>query len=218
MHVQWPSVGISTSFPPPPVTAGLTHALQNIAQPAQSAQLVPMRAQDTNAAFFKATNQLTAAQQWPFEQTRTPDSQQCRLPPLRDILQGSVASNEPEEAAIIKSLIHLMSRSYLSDTGFSHDASIISAMQLLKTALQHYFSRFHAVLPLAHIPTFYINKTLTVTLAAMACIGAMHLDAKQGTERSWSLSETCIQMIAWLVCRYIRALSSTYRQCSGQRR
>jgi hypothetical protein len=199
MQSQWPSVGVSTSFQPPPMSTGLEQVLQNAAQPVESAQLVPIRAHDVNAAILKANDHLLAARQWPFEQTRTPDSQQCRLPPLRDILQGTVPPNEPEEGAVIRSLIHLMSGSYLPETNSAHDASMISATQLLKTALEHYFSEFHAVLPLIHIPTFHINKTPTVTLAAMACIGAMYLDAKQGTERSWSLSEICIQMIAWLV-------------------
>jgi hypothetical protein len=75
---------------------------------------------------------------------------------------------------------------------------MLAAMQLLRNSLDLYFSEFHSVLPVIHVPTWHISNVPTVALAAMACIGAMYSDDQKGTQQAWSLSEMCMQMIAWL--------------------
>lgn len=145
----------------------------------------------------KVSEPQAGPQQWPFDHTRNPEPQKHRLPPLRDILQGTITS--ADNGNTIRSLVQLLSSTHLTELDCSQDLSMVSAMDLLKNSLDLYFSEFHAVLPLVHIPTFNMTKVPTVTLAAMGCIGAMYSDDRQGTEQSSSLSEMCIQMIAWLV-------------------
>ena len=199
LPAQYQTGGMQTAYPQPQMSDGLEEATQTRGHQAISAQLMPIRSQDAKCPTTKSLEAQAAAQQWPFDHTRNPESQKCRLPPLRDILQGTVLSNEPDNGAIIKSLIQLMSSSYLPEVDHSLDVNMMSAMELLKNSLELYFTEFHAVLPLVHVPTFQMTKVPTVTLAAMACIGAMYSDDQQGTEQSWSLSEICIQMIAYLV-------------------
>ncbi|KAK5214342.1 hypothetical protein LTS03_004008 [Exophiala xenobiotica] len=154
------------------------------------------RTQSSNGTLAKTSESQAVAQQWPFDHTRNHEPQKHRLPPLRDILQGTIASSDGGNT--IRCLIQLLSTSYVPEVDLSQDLSMMSAMELLKNSLDLYFSEFHAVLPLVHMPTFNMNKVPTVTLAAMSCIGAMYSDDRQGTEQSSSLSEMCLQMIAWL--------------------
>ena len=186
--------GTQPAFNQPPISTGMEQALQNRHQQAIAAQLLPVRSGESNGVLALSAESQAVARQWPFDHTINPESQKYRLPPLRDILQDSA-----DNGTLIKSLIHLMSAPYLPEMDLSHDANMMSAMDLLKNSLDLYFSEFHAVLPLVHVPTFQLTKVPTVTLAAMACIGAMYSDDQQGTEQSWSLSEICIQLIAWLV-------------------
>jgi hypothetical protein len=201
LQAQYQSSGIPPAYSQPAMSAGMEEALQNRALQVMSAQLMPIRNQESKGPTAQSSEPQGTAQQWPFDHTRNPETQKCRLPPLRDILHGTVLSNEPDNGAIVKSLIQLMSSSYLPEVDVSQDVSMMSAMELLKNSLELYFTEFHAVLPLVHVPTFQMTKVPTVTLAAMACIGAMYSDEQQGTEQSWSLSEICIQMIAYLVSR-----------------
>ncbi len=206
LQAQYHTGAMQSAYPQPQLSNGLEEALQvrgtQAIQQAISAQLMPMRSQDSKAPIAKSFDGQATAQQWPFDHTPNPEAQKWRLPPLRDILQGAVLSNEPDNGAVIKSLIQLMSSSYLPEVDVSMDVNMMSAMELLKNSLELYFTEFHAVLPLVHVPTFQMTKVPTVTLAAMACIGAMYSDDQQGTEQSWSLSEICIQMIAYLVSRH----------------
>ena len=194
LQAQYQNGSMQSVYPPPSMPTGLDEALQNRQQQSIPAQLMPIRNQESKGVSIKSAESQAVAQQWPFDHTRNPETQNCRLPPLRDILQGSA-----DNGSIIKSLIQLMSAPYLPEMDLSHDVNMVSAMDLLKNSLELYFSEFHAVLPLVHVPTFQMTKVPTVTLAAMACIGAMYSDDQHGTEQSWSLSEICIQMIAWLV-------------------
>ena len=201
LQAQYQSGGIPSLYPQPPMPNGLGETFQARAHQAIAAGLMPIRNHDTKGTIQKSSEPPPATHQWPFDHDRNhnPETQKLRLPPLRDILQGAPLSNQLDNGAIVKSLIQLMSTAYLTDVDISHDLSMMSAMDLLKNALDLYFSEFHAVLPLVHVPTFQMNKVPTVTLAAMACIGAMYSDEQHGTEESWSLSEICIQMIACLV-------------------
>ena len=201
LQAQYQSAAIQSLYPQPPIATGLEEAFQNRVQQAISGQLMPIRSQEPNGSSVKISEPPGATQQWPFDHAPNPEAQKCRLPPLRDILRGAPIQNEPDNGAILKSLIQLMSSAYLPEVDTSQDVNMASAMDLLKNSLDLYFAEFHAVLPLVHIPTFHMNKVPTVTLAAMACIGAMYSDDQKGTEQSWSLSEICIQMIAFLVSR-----------------
>ncbi|KIW90480.1 uncharacterized protein Z519_09126 [Cladophialophora bantiana CBS 173.52] len=198
-QAQYQTGGVMQSmYFQPSISTGPDEALQHRNHQAISAQLMPIRNQESKGISAKSPESRSAAHQWPFDHTRNPESQRYRLPPLRDILQGTVASSESNNGATIKSLIQLLSSPYLPEKDPSQDVSMKSAMELLKNSLELYFAEFHNILPLVHIPTFQITKVPTVTLAAMACIGAMYSDDQHGTEQSWSLSEMCGQMIAWL--------------------
>ncbi|OAL34627.1 hypothetical protein AYO20_06044 [Fonsecaea nubica] len=196
-HYQSGAFGQPMYFQPS-IPLDLQEPLQNRSHQAISAQLMPIRHQESKNLSTKSSESRATSQQWPFDHTRNPESQRYRLPPLRDILQGTVASSETNNGTTIRSLIQLLSSPYLPEQDLSHDPSMKSAMELLKNSLDLYFAEFHNILPLVHVATFQMTKVPTVTLAAMACIGAMYSDDQQGTEQSWSLSEMCGQMIAWL--------------------
>lgn len=191
--------GMQPFLPQFSVASGLEESLQNRNHQAVNTGFDSVRAQEPNNTKAKSAESQATAHQWPFDHTRNPEPQKYRLPPLRDILQGTIASGGPGNGSTIRSLVQLLSSPYLPEIDFSQDMSMVSALELLKNSLELYFTEFHSVLPLVHVPTFNLAKVPTVTLAAMACIGAMYSDDRQGTEQSWSLSEMCIQMIAWLV-------------------
>ncbi|KAL2435607.1 hypothetical protein ABEF95_006334 [Exophiala dermatitidis] len=154
--------------------------------------------QETNCPPNKVAESQTSAQQWPFDHTRNPEPQKYRLPPLRQILQGTITSDGQDSGNTAKSLVQLLSDPVLPEISLVQDLNMMSALDLLKNSLDLYFSEFHSVLPVIHIPTFNMARVPTVTLAAMSCIGAMYSDDRLGTDQSWSLSEMCLQMIAWL--------------------
>jgi hypothetical protein len=189
----------SMQFMPTQFSGALEEAMHHRNHSAVVSRFDQMRAQIPTGAPSKPPESQAAAQQWPFDHTRNPEPQKYQLPPLKDILQGALKSSETEPGSTIKSLVQLLSAPFLPEIDMTHDISMMSAMDLLKNSLDLYFSEFHSVLPLVHIPTFNMHKVPTVTLAAMSCIGAMYSDDRQGTEQASSLSEMCIQMIAWLV-------------------
>ena len=196
-----------------PSMSRVEDVVQTRTHPAMATRFEQIRTQDGASAPANLSESQTAAHQWPFDHTRNPEPQKYRLPPLRDILHGTIPSNGQGNGNTIKSLIQLLSSLYLPEVDFVSDTSMLSALEVLKSSLDLYFTEFHAVLPVIHIPTFNMAKVPTVTLAAMSCIGAMYSDDKHGTEQSWSLSEMCIQMIAWLVSIRLRSNieSSNYR-------
>lgn len=184
----------------PPSMPGIPEdAMYNRMNQTIPARFDQIRGQDSNRSSAKPSEAQAAAQQWPFDHTRHPEPQNYRLPPLRDILQGTTTSSEHDSAITIKSLGRLLSSSPLNEVDASQDLGMRSAWDLVKNSLELYFQEFHSVLPLVHRPTFDMSRVPTVTLVAMSCIGAMYSDDRQGTEQSASLSDMCIQMIAWLV-------------------
>ncbi|KIW16077.1 hypothetical protein PV08_06128 [Exophiala spinifera] len=92
-----------------------------------------------------ANTPRAGTQQWPFDHTGNPEPQKHKLPPLRDILQGTISASD--NGNTIRSLVQLLSTSYLPDVE-SADMSMMTAMDVLKTSLDLYFTEFHAVLPL----------------------------------------------------------------------
>lgn len=183
----------------PMMSLGLDGTFQNRNYNFGAARFDQLRPQDINSPSTKLADSQSSGQQWPFDHTRNPEPQKYQLPPLRQILQGTIISTGQDSVATTNSLVQLLSAPVLPEIDLIQDLSILSAMDLLKNSLDLYFSEFHSVLPVVHIPTFNMAKAPTVTLAAMSCIGAMYSDDRQGTDQSWSLSEMCLQMIAWLV-------------------
>jgi hypothetical protein len=145
MHVQYQSGPVQSAYPLAQMPASLVDAINERVHPAVSAQLMPIRNQDPKSPPAASSESQAGAHQWPFDHTRNPDTQKCRLPPLRDILHGAALSNEHDNGAIIKSLIQLMSSAFLPEADISMDMNMVSAMDLLKTSLDLYFSEFHAV-------------------------------------------------------------------------
>lgn len=198
-QAQYQAAGAHPGLSQSMMSAGLEDVLQTRGHQAMSTRFESMRTQEPKNGSSKPSEAQAAAHQWPFDQTRNAQPQKYRLPPLRDILQGTIASTGPDNETTMRSLIQLLSLPYLPDMDHTQDVSMMSAMDILKNSLDLYFSEFHSVLPLVHVPTWSMTKVPTVTLAAMASIGAMYSDDRQGTEQSFNFSEMCIQMIAWLV-------------------
>lgn len=191
-------------LPNQPMMLGDSEALIGRFQSPSGPGLQQPRPKDSTTTAANSTELQTGSQQWPFDHTRNPEPQKHKLPPLRDILQGTICSSD--HGSPIRSLVQLLSPPYLPDVE-SADMSMMAAMDVLKTSLDLYLTEFHAVLPLVHLPTFQMAQVPTVTLAAMSCIGAMYSDDRHGTEQASSLSEICIQIIA--------SLASLFNQMSA---
>lgn len=143
---------------------------------------------------------LPASQQWPFDQNRERFPPRCQLPPLRDILHGSVASDFGQNAGALEELVQLLSVPYIPKLENSpYDATRLTAFHLLKEAIDRFLAEFHPILPILHIPTWNLFKCPTVLLASMACIGAMLRDDQDSFAESKAFSEICTRMIFWLV-------------------
>lgn len=143
---------------------------------------------------------LPTSQQWPFDQNRERFPPRCQLPPLRDILHGSVAPVYGRNADTLEELVHLLSAPYIPKPDNStYGATRLSAFYLLKEAIDRFFADFHPILPILHVPTWSLFKCPTVLLASMACIGAMVRDDQDSFEESKAFSEICTRMIFWLV-------------------
>jgi uncharacterized membrane protein len=140
-----------------------------------------------------------AVQPWPFDQTQDFVPHQYQLPPLRLVLQGTLDSQNGGRGTVPEGLVYLLSEPWLPSQEILEDAHLIHAVNLLKTLLDAYFSRFHAIQPVTHMPTWTMASCPTVLLAAMACIGAMISDESYAVELSESLSGLCIPMITWAV-------------------
>jgi Fungal specific transcription factor domain len=149
----------------------------------------------TNAPDLDPAHLQIPVQQWPFDQIRDSMPHKLRLPPLREVLRGIVGSSEHQTQSLAK----LMSLPYLPRPHESQEPETFAAMQLLERALDRYFSDFHSILPLIHVPSWDMYKAPTVLLAAMASIGSMTVDERDFRQLSWCFSEICLQMIIWLV-------------------
>ncbi|PCG93395.1 Transcription factor [Penicillium occitanis (nom. inval.)] len=152
---------------------------------------------------------LPTSQQWPFDQNRERFPPRCQLPPLRDILHGSVASAYGGNADTLEELVQLLSAPYIpKPDSSSYGATRLSAFYLLKEAIDQFFADFHPILPILHVPTWNLFKCPTVLLASMACIGAMLRDDQESVEESKAFSEICTRMIFWLVGSFLQYLQS----------
>jgi hypothetical protein len=143
---------------------------------------------------------LPTSQQWPFDQDRERFPTRCQLPPLRDILHGSVSSAYGRNVDALEELVQLLSVPYIpKPDNSSYGVTRLAAFYLMKEAIDRFFADFHPILPILHIPTWNLFKCPTVLLASMACIGAMLRDDQDSFEESKAFSEICTRMIFWLV-------------------
>lgn len=146
----------------------------------------------------KPTSTESAVQQWPFAHVRESGPSKYQLPPLRQIL-GTNAQKKGRETSTIDRLVELLYRERLPDLSETPvDATTLPAINLLRNAIDAYFSKFHDILPVIHVPTWDLTKAPSVLLAAMACIGAMHLDIPDAGDKANALSDACSHMIVWL--------------------
>jgi hypothetical protein len=140
-----------------------------------------------------------AVQSWPFDQTQDLVPHQFKLPPLRLVLQGALDSHNQGREDIPKDLLQLLSEPWLPPLDSLDHYNLLSAYNLLKRLVDVYFTRFHPIQPVTHIPSWNLMSCPTVLLAAMACIGAMLSDDPGASHLSESLSKLCIPMMTWLV-------------------
>lgn len=152
-----------------------------------------------NGAALPPLEHRQAVQPWPFDQTQDLVPHRYQLPPLRIVLQGAFKSHTNGWNGIPEGLLQLLSEPFLPHQDSLEHVNLLSAFNLLKGLVDTYFTRFHPIQPVRHIPTWTLASCPTVLLAAMACIGAMFSDDPSGVELSESLSKLCIPMITWLV-------------------
>ncbi|OAA56339.1 Transcription factor [Niveomyces insectorum RCEF 264] len=135
---------------------------------------------------------------WPFDQTQDATSHRFSLPPLRDVLHSSLASDGPILNSTLQSVVSLMSDTRLPSLDDAGDPNSAHAANLLKRLVDVYFAEFHDILPLLHVPTWSMSGCSTALVAAMACIGALLSKDDHAGELAWSMSEICMPVIAWL--------------------
>lgn len=153
-----------------------------------------------NFTTYANSQPLPTSQQWPFDQNRERFPPRCQLPPLRDILHGSVASDYGRNSDALEELVQLLSVPYIPKPESSpYDATRLTAFYLMIEAIDRFIAEFHPILPILHIPTWNLFKCPTVLLASMACIGAMLRDDQDSSTESKAFSEICTRMIFWLV-------------------
>ncbi|EED20705.1 conserved hypothetical protein [Talaromyces stipitatus ATCC 10500] len=153
-----------------------------------------------NGGNFTNVN-IPASQQWPFDQNRERFPPRCRLPPLRDILHGSVTSVYGKNMDTLQEIVQLLSVPYIPKLdNSSYVGSRLAAFNLLQEAIGSFFAGFHPILPIIHVPTWNLFKYPTVLLASMACIGAMLQEDQGSSDVSNAFSEICTRMIFWLAC------------------
>ncbi|KAJ5223330.1 hypothetical protein N7468_007872 [Penicillium chermesinum] len=141
-------------------------------------------------------------QSWPFAQSKdhVPEQPPSRykLPPLEEVLRGSSTNSHTKSKTPIEALIEILSKPRIPDTS-AQDPEIFLGMHLLQRIIDCYFSQFHDILAIIHVPTFSIRDCSTVLLASMACIGAMHLQSADAQADATALCDLCSRMILWLV-------------------
>ncbi|KIW02577.1 uncharacterized protein PV09_06028 [Verruconis gallopava] len=137
-------------------------------------------------------------QPWPFDQTQESVPSQYQLPPLRLVLQGALQSQSCDRRALPHGLVSLLSEPWLPPQEILDHTSLLPAVHLLRRLLDAYFTRFHPIQPVTHVPTWNMSSCPTVLLAAMACIGARVSDDPHAVELSESLSSLCGPIITWL--------------------
>ncbi|KAH8820153.1 fungal-specific transcription factor domain-containing protein [Xylogone sp. PMI_703] len=141
----------------------------------------------------------SAVQTWPFDQSRELQPSRYQLPPLHDVLQGAITNRYGGNLNTIESLIQLLSNPYIPRLDDSlGDHTIFPAVHLLQRTVEKYFTDFHSILPIIHIPTWTLSSCPTVLLTSMACIGAMTLGDADSMDKSKAFSELCTRMIHWL--------------------
>jgi hypothetical protein len=146
----------------------------------------------------KIVPQDAATHQWPFSHVRESGPSKYRLPPIRAALEDR-PYKQGSPRNVVDRLCDLLYKDNLPDlTVVPDDPAVVPAISLLRNAIDSYFSKFHDILPVIHVPTWDLAKAPGVLLAAMACIGAMHLHDPQSNDNANSLSDTCSQIIMWL--------------------
>ncbi|CAK7230083.1 hypothetical protein SBRCBS47491_007466 [Sporothrix bragantina] len=78
------------------------------------------------------------------------------------------------------------------------DPGMAHAANLLKRLVDTYVSKFQPILPLLHVPTWDLGTCPPVLVSAMACVGSLLSDDERVASLTWSISDICMPMIAWL--------------------
>ncbi|KAI5457184.1 hypothetical protein BGZ63DRAFT_366069, partial [Mariannaea sp. PMI_226] len=147
----------------------------------------------------KPTIQISASGlPWPFEQGQEPTSTRCYLPPLRELLHGSLQMCTTNRTVALEGLIKILSEQRLPTFEDATEPTILMGVDLLKKLLDAYFGNFQLIQPIFHPPTWNMNDCPTMLLAAMACLGAVLSDEPNAAELSSSISDVCNPIISWM--------------------
>lgn len=141
---------------------------------------------------------------WPFDYTSNKGFRRIELPPLKQILEQTVASRPTIQKTILGDLINVLSVPQIPSLNDTPALEAMPAVAFLGKFTRLYFSEFHDVFPIIHVPTWRIEKCATPLLAAMACLGATYSTAEGSTEVSALFAEITQRALFWTVwCPYL---------------
>lgn len=139
---------------------------------------------------------------WPFDYTSNKGFRRITLPPLKEVLEQTVASRPHIQKNILGDLIKVLSAPQIPSFNDTPALEAMPAVAFLGEFTRVYFAEFHNFLPVIHVPTWRIERCPTALLAAIACIGATYSTAEGSGEVSALLAEITQRALFWMVSHY----------------
>ncbi|KEF59378.1 uncharacterized protein A1O9_04222 [Exophiala aquamarina CBS 119918] len=134
---------------------------------------------------------------WPFDYTSNKGFRVIKLPPLRQVLEDTVARRPAIEKATVLDLIKILSSPHIPSLNDGPILEALPAVGFLTKLVKIYFDEFHAVFPVIHVPTWKLESCSTPLLAAMACLGANHSTAEGSQDVAALLAEITQRALFW---------------------
>ncbi|CAH0027043.1 unnamed protein product [Clonostachys rhizophaga] len=135
---------------------------------------------------------------WPFDYTSNQGFRRIKLPPLKQILEQTVASRPTIQKNILGDLIKVLSAPQIPSLNDTPALEAMPAVAFLSEYTRVYFAEFHNMFPVIHIPTWRIEKCPTPLLAALACLGATYSTAEGSNEVSTLFAEITQRALFWM--------------------
>lgn len=136
---------------------------------------------------------------WPFDYTSNKGFRRIKLPPLKEVLEQTVACRPSIQKSILGDLIKVLSGPQIPSLNDTPALEAMPAVAFLGEFTRVYFAEFHNFCPVIHTPTWRIEKCPTPLLAAMACIGATYSSAEGSSELSALFAEITQRALFWTV-------------------
>lgn len=116
-------------------------------------------------------------QQWPFDEDA---NDRANLPSLQALLRGVMPSGP----------------SQTHQTGIPSSKGFADAQ---RRAVEAYFTVFHDILPVIHVPSFHTSTSPDVLKAAMSCLGSIFVSEKSTFKDAVASSQEYLRQVAVLV-------------------